>query len=173
MSLITRISLLFLTITLLLISVVSVLQYREYMQEQMIRDELVRKNTVLLENHISLKSKPIVSYITDISLWDDMVKFTRTRDRNFAYNNFDVSCSVFAINQIWVFNSAHKKIYYYKNSSKQFYYLDETSLDFDELLKKITSYGFIHCHAVRGNSVFEIFGSSIHKTDDRHRKTKP
>ncbi len=173
MNLLTRISLLFLIITLLLISVVSVLQYREYLQEGLIKEELIKKNTILLESHIRLKSKPISSYLTDISLWDDMVRFTKTHDRNFAYNNFDVSCSVFGINQIWVFNSSYKKIYSFKNSSKQFYYLDESSVNFEDLMRKIESLGFIHCYAVKGSSVFEIFGSSIHKTDDRHRNTPP
>lgn len=110
MRLITRAALLFSIIFLLLLVTIA-FQFWKQSETKNLRAELAAIAEVMIRKQINLVDFPISKYLQDISLWDDTVDYIKNRNRDFTYENFDLSAKIYCIDEIRIYTSGFKKIY--------------------------------------------------------------
>jgi PAS domain S-box-containing protein len=100
-----------------------------------------------------------------------MVKFVSTKDNKWASENINTMLDVHHANCVWIYNSKEEKIHSIKN-------LDDPKLDnlpvsdksFSVLFKGTK---FPHFFAITQEGLMEIYGASIHPTNDFDRISTP
>ncbi|MCX6165007.1 MAG: hypothetical protein NTU73_09160 [Ignavibacteriae bacterium] len=133
--------------------------------------KMVEQKEVLFNIVTELRSEPYKRVLEENTLWDDMVKFIKVKDVNWASENINTMLDVHHANCVWIYNSEEEKIHSIQN-------LKDSKLDklpFSEksfsILFKDTK--FPHFFTTTNEGLMEIYGASIHPTNDFERKTSP
>jgi len=78
------------------------LQLAQRREIQAIRTGILAERTDLLERMLQLRGQTLYEFVRDYSLWDEMVRFVREGDRNWAAINLDASLANFDVQAVWV-----------------------------------------------------------------------
>lgn len=171
MRLITHAALLFSIIFLLLLVTIA-FQFWKQSETKNLRAELAAIAEVMIRKQINLVDFPISKYLQDISLWDDTVDYIKNRNRDFTYENFDLSAKIYCIDEIRIYTSGFKKIYTFSSRPSA-----ESDGDpgpvLADIRKRLQSEKFFSFFHKNNKSLYRITCASIHPSSDMERKTKP
>lgn len=132
---------------------------------------MIEQKEVLFNTVMELRSEPFKRVLEENSIWDEMVRFTSKRDIKWAKDNINTMLNVHRANAVWIYNSDKQKVYSVNNlSDTSLSYLSISGNSIDELFKQTK---FPHFFSVNNNGLIEIFGASIHPTNDFDRLTTP
>lgn len=135
-----------------------------------VRDfELQQRN--MLHSVITLQASSTQSMALDFSLWDEMVKFTETRDTSWARLNLKNSLQNYMSNHIWVFSPAFDLLYYAGNDSKS--EIRDVLPDKNHLADITKESRFLHFFYKTRVGLVEIYGSPIQPMADTQRQSEP
>ncbi|MCX5781835.1 MAG: ATP-binding protein [Elusimicrobia bacterium] len=134
-----------------------------------VQDQKVTK-TKILNDILENKSQIISRYITDYTIWDEMVQFIETPAYKWARENVDASLTD-DINAVWAYNRAFGLIYSVNNIDSDL--LEEIPADKTLLKKLAAEKKIIRFYTKTKDGVFEIQGASVHRTNDTGRKSNP
>jgi signal transduction histidine kinase len=108
--------------------------------------------------------------INDYTFWDEMVLFTKQRDLEWGKDNIITMLTNYHFDFSRVYSSNKENIdnYAIKNGN-----ISDGVIDLNELDYFLQNPGTYHWYTVVNNQVVELFGATIHKTDDPEHKTDP
>ena len=139
------------------------------------QDELIVKTTSIqyqdaFKSLIKSNSVRYEQSAIDYSYWDDMCLFVKTKDKKWAAENLATIVGTYKVNNVWILGLDQSIIYSYPDS--QGIYADiigQSKLYLNELYKVKTINSFIFSNG----TIVEIFGATIHPTNDPERSTPP
>jgi signal transduction histidine kinase len=120
----------------------------------------------LMENNSERYEQPVLDY----TYWDEMCSYIHTKDRKWAAENLATTLETYKIDMVWVFGLDKSLIYV--SPTKEGIFTDvlkQSGLLLNDLYKKKVIRSFIFCKG----TLIEVFGATIHPTNDFNRKTKP
>ncbi len=126
---------------------------------------------VLINKMIELKSKSQSNFVYDCTFWDEMVDFVRTGDRNWADHNIDQSIASYNCDMAWVYKKDLSILY--SANVRGFTDLGELPFSTETLHRIVFTENFYHFFISSTHGLFEVFGASIHPTNDENRLTEP
>lgn len=121
---------------------------------------------ILLSNNSSRYEQPVLDY----SYWDDMCSFLKTNDRQWAEENLATVLPTYKVDNIWVLNLDNDLKYSHPTYNAPYKDIIEQS---KKLLNELYKKRIIRTHIVSNGNIVEIFGATIHPTNDPQRVTPP
>jgi len=134
----------------------------------------IKQRTVLLEsqktsyesivkNVLQLKSEKYTSAVDDYSGWDEMVKYTKTRSKEFADGNLNTVVNTFKVDYVWVYDDGENLLHYSKNiESKNIPSLK----DHVQISSIFSEKGLTNFFIIIDSSIVQVFGGTIVPTSD-------
>lgn len=151
---------------------VFVVLWSSHLQNQLLEQNLARERRVgsnLVEKVVYLGSAPLQSFTNDYSRWDDMVQFVVTRDHDWAKINVEQALSNFAVDAVWICDTAFTPIYSVDNMGDSLASTFPLSAEDRDSIKGRA--GFHHFFARTKWGLIEIRQAPIQPTDDTLRQT--
>jgi len=128
---------------------------------------LIGQKKQLFNTTINLKGEPFRKVLEENSIWDDMVGFVSSGDKTWAAENIRTMLDVHNANYVWVYDVNEKLVYSASNESEQ-----NIPLPVQGSFTKIFDGDlFPVFYAYRNNKLIQIFGATIHPTNDFNRVT--
>jgi PAS domain S-box-containing protein len=133
--------------------------------------KMVEQKESLFNIVSELRSEPYKRVLEENTLWDDMIKFIKVKDINWAAENINTMLDVHKANCVWIYDAEENVVHSIQN-------LDDSKLNKLPVSEKSLSIlfkdtKFPHFFAVTKEGLMEIYGASIHPTNDFDRKTNP
>jgi len=125
-----------------------------------------------IQNIIDLKSQMAEVLAYDYSYWDDMVSFVDEPSDGWAQDNLDPALSSYGVDAIWVYDKDLQLKYginVYNGDVKHNVGIDLPAATLSKVAKGVN---FVHFYMKSGTDVVEIYGASIHPSNDVERKTE-
>lgn len=123
-----------------------------------------------IENLILLNSGSIHQAANDYTFWDEMVKFTYTKDQTWAEENILTMMGNFKVNAVWVFDSLKNNFYY--ETQGHFPVISGFPVPLP-IMEYLNRNRFVKTYINIDSQVIEIVGATIHPTNDPERFTTP
>ncbi|MBP7055757.1 MAG: PAS domain S-box protein [Candidatus Omnitrophica bacterium] len=126
----------------------------------------------LFDRVMGLTSSYQIAFTDDYALWDEMVGFLTSVDKEWADANLVETLPIFKLNAIWIYNLSGSTVYSINNLSDDYF----TELNLPKgAIEEIFSGNTKSCHFFINTQkgVMEICGSSIHPSLDRSKVTPP
>lgn len=118
-----------------------------------------------------LRSEPYKRVLEENTLWDDMVKFIGTKDKQWASDNINTMLDVHHANCVWIYNAQEEVVHSIQNlNDSKLNKIPKVENSISVLFKDTK---FPHFFEVTKEGLMEIYGASIHPTNDFERKTSP
>jgi PAS domain S-box-containing protein len=141
-----------------------------------------KKNTVLFQSQrddiestfnkiMDLKSKTLETIAIDYTFWDEMVNYIKSPDKTWAEQNLGTVIPIYGADLLAVYRPDFSPVSHFSSSGRDGLYEQfNENVNLPEVFnKRKVNHFFIHGPA----GVMEIYGASVHPTDDPERKTKP
>jgi signal transduction histidine kinase len=130
-----------------------------------------KEQAKLLNASFSMTGKSLEAITRDYSLWDEMVQFIKTPDKNWAEENIDPGLSTFDANYIWIYSRELSLVY----SKRRNMPASEAgppvkNPKFTELISREK---FSHFFLPVSNGLMEVFGSPVQPSRDTLRQLPP
>ena len=119
---------------------------------------------------IELDRRSIDSYLYDLTFWDDFVEFMQAPDPAFADENIKESLDTYGLDAAWVFRPDMELVY--SSSLLDQAQLEVFPLPGAVLATALNKSRFIHFFTHTPSGLLEVFGASIHPSDDEARVTE-
>ena len=165
------ISLLFLVV----ITFIMIFIFWEYSERKTLDKLLysrVEERKTLFNDIVKLRETSIERHTNfEYSLWDEMVDFVKTGDKEWAKEGIDPALSTYQINAIWVYDTNFHLVYSINNLKLKGF--KELPLPADTYNKLFVKSNTCHFFVDTPAGIMEIFGATIHPTIDTYRKTPP
>ncbi|MCX6162851.1 MAG: ATP-binding protein, partial [Ignavibacteriae bacterium] len=130
---------------------------------------MLEQKEILYNTVVDLKGDPYRKVLAENTLWDDMIKFLSSRDEKWAQENINTMLDVHKANGVWIYNDKNKLVYSKTTiPDKNFIKLPIPDDILDDLFIETK---FPHFFLSTGSELIEIWGSTIHPTNDFDRKT--
>lgn len=133
--------------------------------------KVVEQKEELFNVATDLKGEPYRRVLEENTLWDEFENYIDKNDAKWAIDNINTMLSIHKANSVWVYNAEFKRVHSLQN-------LNDTNLEklpvqenCIESLFKDTK--FPRFFSVTNEGLMEIFGASVHSTNDYERKKKP
>lgn len=107
----SRLALLLGGLVLVFAATAALYNYAQVREARRMHASLTAERSDLLDRVLNLRGQSLRSFASDYSLWDDMVRFVRERDRGWAAINIDVSLATFNAQAAWVLDADGRLIY--------------------------------------------------------------
>jgi len=120
---------------------------------------------------LELKSKSLETLAMDYTYWDEMVKYVKNPNAAWAEQNLKTAIPTFGADLLVVYNAKSFPVSYFVSEGKEILY--EQFMQKIDLAKVFEQKRLRHFFAHVAEGVLEIYGSTIHPTDDAERKTEP
>lgn len=121
---------------------------------------------ILLSNNSSRYEQPVLDY----SYWDDMCNFLKTNDKQWSEENLATVLPTYKVDNIWVLNLDNDLNYSHPTYNAPYKDIIEQS---KKLLNELYKKRVLKTHIVSNGNIVEIFGATIHPTNDPQRVTPP
>ena len=148
--------------------------YFAYQLNDKKKNIFTQSNQKQLENSVSialsLESKQLHQVVFDYTFWDEMVRFIEQRDMGWAKLNIDPILSTFDVDVIWIFD-ASKNIFYIQGNDS--IVKNRNSSLVLNILDSLSKSKFINFYKDTPRGILEVYGASVHPSDDPERKTTP
>ena len=136
----------------------------------LVRDQ-TREKTALFDRLVELAGKSCNMLSYDYSFWDDMVKFVRTRELDWAHENIDEGLNTFGADAAWVLTTDHALIYAVASEGNES--LTALPLPQPVLAQAFGPTWFPHFWVEAGPGLMEVWGAPIQPSSDAPRQTPP
>jgi signal transduction histidine kinase/CheY-like chemotaxis protein len=118
---------------------------------------------------IQLNSKPLISTIIDITFWDELEKFTKTKDKDWYENYIASQFETYEVDYLGVYDIEGQFIIRTSNSK-----IKSTQFIPAEAMKQLYQSKLMQFYVQIPEGVVEVFGATIHPSDDPKKiKSKP
>jgi len=121
---------------------------------------------VLLSNNSSRYEQPVLDY----SYWDDMCRFIKTKDSKWAEENLATVLPTYKVDNIWVVSLDNELNYSHPTYNAPYKDIIEQS---KKILNELYKKRVLKTLIVSNGNIVEIFGATIHPTNDPQRVTPP
>lgn len=133
--------------------------------------KMIEQKEMLFNIVTELRSEPYKRVLEENTLWDDMIKFIGTKDKLWASENINTMLDVHKANCVWIYNSEENVVHSFQNlNDSKLNKLPIPDKSFSVLFKDNK---FPHFFTTTKEGLMEIYGASIHPTNDFDRKTPP
>ncbi|HNY07053.1 MAG TPA: ATP-binding protein [Bacteroidales bacterium] len=170
-----RILSLLLACSLLFIIAFFILQQVQLQQKHLIINSIIQQQNASINTAIKIESARITQVINDNSSWDEMVRFVKKPNYQWADDNIASFISSYKVSSIFIYN-VNKQIVYQEGIFGNKTISDKTSNSlmipqdvFSILLEKRSIHYFLKIK----EGILEISGNTIHPSFDTYRKTAP
>ncbi len=116
---------------------------------------------------VALHSEPLIAYVTDYTIWDDMARFSQTCNADWATTNLAATRAIFHADAVWVFRSDGHLCY----ASNPTIELSPVTLGLGA--QPPTVGRLIHTFLATDTLVWDVAAATIHPTSDPNRTTRP
>ncbi|MBI4397114.1 MAG: response regulator [Elusimicrobia bacterium] len=123
------------------------------------------------EQILKQNSASLTAFVNDYSFWDDMARFLKTRDAEWAADNIVTGLSTFKANAAWVYKPDYTLVYSTSNLSADGFTKLPVPKEAQSLLFRKTRQCLFF--AMTPHGLMLISGMTIHPTADSERKTPP
>lgn len=127
-----------------------------------------RKSSI--DTVFQLKADHQLALLDDYSIWDETVKFTRNKNKNWADRNLAPLLSSFSYTMVQVYGVDHNLLYSFTGSGIQG--LQDFRID-DEILDSLMVKKRLYYHTRVGNTILANALGTIHATADSGRVSAP
>ncbi|MFA5176804.1 MAG: ATP-binding protein [Candidatus Omnitrophota bacterium] len=124
---------------------------------------------LVFEKVLELKGSTLNALAYDYSHWDELIKFTVSKDKAWAVENIDTALPAYNANAIWIYGLGGSCIYSINNLAIPA--LKELSVSRDRISKLFTGGPFCHFYINTFKGILEVRGATIHPSKDTERKT--
>jgi len=124
---------------------------------------------LIFEKVLELKGKTLKTLAYDYTYWDEMAKFTGSKDKKWAAQNIDTALSSFNANVIWVYGIDGSLVYSVDNIASPGF--KELPLPRKRISSLFAKEPFCHFYIKTTGGILEIRGATIHPSKDVDRKT--
>jgi PAS domain S-box-containing protein len=171
MKLTTKINLYIIVVCIVIIVAV---KYQTDKQKEFVElyiTRMVEQKEVLFNTVMDLRGEPYKRVLEENSLWDELIKFIDKHDNKWAKENINTMLDVHRANAVWIFNNKNEVVYSVNNSKDSG--SENFSIQYSYVPDLFKETKFPHFFAVTKNGLMEIFGASVHPTNDFERSTPP
>lgn len=176
MKITTKIMLLLLFCTLVSSGIYAVLKKSESKRYRAAISESFKAYEVAVANMTDPSLQPAYNFLTDYTCRDAMGAFIRNPTLDFAENNFGSTLGSFKLDAVWAVDPSFRTVY---SQSKEEDAIDPANpmqpffLSTEDQQALFASNRIVRFFAETPNGLMEIFGATIHPTDDNTRETAP
>jgi len=118
---------------------------------------------------IQLNSKTPISTITDITFWDELEKFTKTKDKNWYETYVASQFETYGVDYLGVYDISGQFIIKTSNTK-----IKSSQFIPEEAMKQLYQSKLMQFYIQIPEGVVEVFGATIHRSDDPKKiKSKP
>ena len=145
------------------------LYYYSVQQEEEVRKASVEQFDKEIHSLLLLNSESRISTITDITYWDELVKFTKTKNKKWFEESIATSIRMYNVDYLAVYDLQSNFIM--KASTDKI-----KSIDFipKEVIKQLHKSKLVRFYMRSSGGIVEVFGATIHPSNDPLKnKTKP
>jgi signal transduction histidine kinase/CheY-like chemotaxis protein len=145
------------------------LYYYSVQQEEEVRKASVEQFDKEIHSLLLLNSESRISTITDITYWDELVKFTKTKNKKWFEESIATSIRMYNVDYLAVYDLQSNFIM--KASTDKI-----KSIDFipKEVIKQLHKSKLVRFYMKSPEGIVEVFGATIHPSNDPLKnKTKP
>ncbi len=163
-------------ICILFTIVASGLIYVRMNQEKLLNEifaDRVEQRKVVFNKIFDLSEKQIDTLSQDYTYWDEMVDFVSTKNLSFAEDNLDTSLSTYLVNSVWVYDLKNELVYSVTNKGEDLVRQEELPLDIAKRTRLFENKRLVHFFLNSDQGVLDVFGATIHSSNDSERKTEP
>lgn len=150
--------------------IAAVTYYQNIRQKEVIDyyiKSLIEQKKQLFNTTINLKGEPFRKVLEENTIWDDMVGFVSSGDKTWAAENIRTMLDVHNANYVWVYDVNEKLVYSASNEDEQNIELPVQG----SFTKIFDGELFPVFYAYKNNKLIQIFGATIHPTNDFNRVT--
>jgi len=134
-------------------------------------DEFVQKyrieREIGLEKSITSYGSNLSTFVYDYTYWDEMVKFTKTQDKDWAYQNIETAISSYSTDYVWIYSTNFNLIY--SISAPGMPPIKTLPLDKSDLKQIMETNKFSHFFLQIDSLVYEIRTAPIQPSADLER----
>ncbi|MFA6357941.1 MAG: PAS domain S-box protein [Candidatus Omnitrophota bacterium] len=141
-----------------------------------------KRNTVLFQSQrsdiektfsriLELKAKPLETLALDYTYWDEMVDYVKNPNKIWASLNLKPAIFTYSVDLLAVYNRDFLPVSHFTSEDNEVLY-EQFSLNV--ILNKVFEKKKVnHFFVYTPKGLLEVFGASIHSTDDPERKNPP
>ncbi len=118
-----------------------------------------------------LRSEPYKRVLEENTIWDDMVNFIKTKDSKWAAENINTMLEVHKANCVWLYDNNNIKVHSFQNLHDS--NLNKIPIPEESLPVLFNDTKFSYFFTITREGLMEIYGATIHPTNDFDRKTSP
>jgi len=138
-------------------------------------EEFVQKyrieREISLEKSIESYGSSLNTFAYDYTYWDEMVRFTQTQDKNWAYQNIETAISSYSTDYVWIYSTNFNLIY--SISAPDMPQIKNLPFKKTELRQIIEADKFNHFFMRVDSLVYEIRTAPIQPSADQERTSQP
>lgn len=148
------------------------LRYSEEQRSKTIFAERYKEKVAHFDKIVELKGLVTKSFVYDNSYWDDLVKFVKKPDPEWAYNNLETTLLNLSLNACWVYDENFNLVYNVSNvkAEESLKALPFSKSDFKEIFKYSS---FKHFYLNTSEGLIEIRTAPIQPSSDFERTSNP
>ena len=161
---------------LLLALVAAGLIYIRVTQENLLRRVFLdyqNQSKAVFAKIFDLKEKPVESLDKDYTYWDELVAFTKTKNQKWAADNLDTSLATYNVSNLWVYGLDGDLIYQVGLRADSVTRTLSLPMTPDRIVGLFQRQRTVHFFVNSKEGVFDVFGATIHPSNDAARKTPP
>ncbi|MFH1118187.1 MAG: ATP-binding protein [Bacteroidota bacterium] len=130
----------------------------------------IEQQNSILKTAIEAKSDLIYRTVYDYTYWDAMIEYMNTSDELWAEDNLYTLFSSFHVNGVWLYTLELKPVFREaREDSVEIEPIDIPQSVFPILYRN----KFIRFYLQTPSGIFEIYGATLHPSDDEARKSPP
>lgn len=137
------------------------------------KEIFIQSNTKQLEKSINividLEANRLQQVCFDYSFWDEMVNFIQKKNLVWVKDNIDPVLNTFSLDAIWIFDKEKRLTYFTAKDNRRF---DNYQID-DSIFNALYNKKFVKYYTKTPYGILEVFGASVHPSNDPHRQTQP
>jgi PAS domain S-box-containing protein len=163
-------------IGILFVTIAAGLIYVRVSQENLLNEVFSDRETqrrVVFNKVFDLSEKQIETLSKDYTYWDEMVDFTTTKDQAFAEDNLDTSLSTYGASGVWVYGLDNQLVYSVRQEGEDLVKSTQIPLSTNKISEIFAEKRLTHFYLKSENGILDVFGATIHPSDDSERKTDP
>ncbi len=164
----TRITLLFVALSGFFVLFALGYTYIRAKEQKLYADNQLTNNKKVIQTVLEFKKEGFLKPVKDNSAWDEMVVFSKTKDTNWAENNFDPILSTFSMSYLGTYDLNGMEVFSVHDSAGK-----DFSLSPGEVKSLFSENYTSSCFKFQNGQLYEIFSATIVPTFDIQHKSKP
>lgn len=154
---------------ILLLLIITLLAFSKEKYKE-IKKEEQKEREYIVDIALTHASSSLVNSAYDNTLWDALADYIAKPNPNWVVDNINTLLTTSDMQYIWIFNATGKQIYNIQKKG-----ITELSTPFPDVNKyfDIGTKHVYHYYVNKDNTIIEIVGYSVHRSNDPDRKSAP